>query len=136
MNHIKRFFAFNVLLFTACLSVHADTVTFESIPGGTPIDGMTIDNQFEAEFGVRFSLEGGGAPVLAQVGGPLTAFQGYNGQNDNPAPGTNVGSYFLTDTGSLSAPSQSLIIDYVTAVSAASGIVLDIDQNEASPVST
>lgn len=94
MYYITRFFALTFLLLTICLNARADTVTFEAIPGGMPVDGMTIDNQFQADFGVTFSLEGGGAPILAQVGGPLTAFQGFNGLPDTPAPGTNTGSFF------------------------------------------
>ena len=52
-------------------------VDFEHIPGlGLPVDGMAISNQFLADFGITFSFEGGGYPVLAKVGPPITAFVG------------------------------------------------------------
>jgi len=76
---------------------YATVIDFESIPGSTPSDGMSISTQFQATHGVIFSLEGGGSPVLAKVGSPLTAFLGYNLQDAQPAPGTNVGDFFLTD---------------------------------------
>ena len=131
MNHINRFVTLNILLFWACINVHADIITFESIPGGTPTEGMSISNQFQAEFGVSFSFQDGSAPVLAQVGGPATAFRGFNFQADTPAPGVDAGSFFLTDDGFINAPPSPLIISYSVAVSAASGIILDIDHNEA-----
>lgn len=37
----------------------------------------------------------------------------------------------MTDDADLDRPDQALIIDYATAVSAASGVILDIDQAEA-----
>ena len=106
---------------------HAAIIDFETIPGGTPSDGLSISTQFQASQGVTFSLEGGGSPVLAQVGAPQTAFRGFNNLADQPAPGTNVGQFFLTDDGTLSGLPQALLVDYSTSVSAASGVILDID---------
>ena len=37
--------------------------------------------------------------VLAEVGDPLTGFQGFGGVGDMPAPGQGIGSFFLTDDG-------------------------------------
>src|SRR5262245_23907604 len=110
----------------------AQIITFETIPGfGSPIDGMSIGTQFQSTFGVTFGLEGGGSPVLAMVGGPQTAFEGYNFLPDQPAPGTNVGSFFLTDDGVVAGPPTPLIVSYASPVAAASGVLLDIDGTEA-----
>ncbi len=112
------------------LAQTSNTVTFETIPGGTPTDGLPINTQFLADFGIAFSLEGGGSPVLAQVGEPRTAFQGYNLLADQPAPGTNTGSFFLTDDGGIVGPPAPIIISYANPVAAASGVLLDIDGME------
>lgn len=104
---------------------------FESIPGGVPNDGLAISTQFLGSHGVTLSLEGGGAPILAQVGLPQTAFQGYDFLPDQPAPGTNSGQFFLTDDGVVAGPPAPLLIDYATPVAAASGVLLDIDGDEA-----
>jgi hypothetical protein len=109
----------------------ADTITFETLPGGTPSDGLEINTQFEATFGVTFALENGDSPLLAQVGAPLTAFQGFNLLPDEPAPGINVGSFFLTDDDVVSGSAPALIVSYTNPVAAASGILLDIDGTEA-----
>ena len=111
-------------------SGHASTIDFETIPGGIPIDGLAITNQFKATLGVTFSMFGGGSPVLAEVGDPLTAFVGY-GSNDQPAPGVDAGSYFLIGDGKLGDPPKPLIVTFTNPVAAASGILLDIDGNEA-----
>lgn len=108
----------------------AAIIDFESIPGGSPSDGLTISTQFESTLGMRFSLANGGAPVLAQVGAPQTAFQGFDHLPDQPAPGVAAGDFFLTDDGIVSGPPSALIVDYLTPVSAASGILLDIDGSE------
>ena len=114
-----------------CCAISAQTVSFETIPGGSPSDGLAINTQFQANFGISFSLEGGGSPVLAQVGSPQTAFQGFGLLPDEPAPGTNAGMFFLTDDGSVTGPPAPLIVTYSTPVAAASGVLLDIDGNEA-----
>ncbi len=108
----------------------ATTIDFESIPNGSPSDGLVISNQFLATHGVSFSLENGSSPVLAQVGGPRTAFQGYNHLPDQPAPGTNSGQFFLTDDGIIGSPPSALLINYTTAVAAVGADILDIDGQE------
>ena len=118
------------MVFVLVHNCNAQVIDFESVPNGNPVDGMTISTQFVATLGVSFSLEGGGFPVLAEVGAPRTAFQGYNLLPDNPAPGTNVGSFFLTDDGAVSGPPAPIIIDYSEPVAAASGEILDIDGTE------
>ncbi|MDY6805043.1 MAG: PKD domain-containing protein [Cyanobacteriota bacterium] len=129
----------------------ASFITFENIPGTTPSDGLAINNQFLGSHGITFSMvkqnQRGewldkGSPVLAQVGGKATAFVGpinYDptrpGQrttHDMPAPGQNVGMFFLTDDGKLDSTTvgrpSSLLINYNNPVSAAYGELLDIDQ--------
>ena len=115
---------------TNCTAAFAEVIDFESIPGGSPSDGLTISTQFLSTHGVTFSRGDGGSPVLAQVGAPRTAFQGYNLLPDQPAPGTNVGQFFLTDDGVVSGPPSPLLIDYTTVVAAAGGVIIDIDGQE------
>lgn len=123
------------LLAAALLALLAPTaravpIDFETIPGGAPAEGLVISNQFQATLGVRFELEGGGYPVLAQVGAPMTAFGGGpTNLPDTPsaAAAPIVGSYFLTDDGTIGAPPLPLVIRYDTAVSAASGVLIDVD---------
>jgi hypothetical protein len=109
-------------------------IDFENVPSiGVPSEGDPIGTQYEASEGVSFFLEGGGLPVIAKVGSPRTAFAGppSNMGDDNPAPGTNVGSYFLTDDGVVGPIPPALIIAYSAPVSAASGVIVDIDGTEA-----
>lgn len=109
----------------------AQIVNFEYLPqGGTPTDGQSISDQYELSHGVKFSLENGGFPVIAKVGAPRTAFQGYNLLPDQPAPGVDAGTYFLTDDGVLAGPPDALIVTYTNPVFAAGGILLDIDGQE------
>jgi len=105
----------------------ATLIDFETIPGGTPSEGLVISDQFLATAGVSFALEGGGFPVLAEVGSPTTAFQ----PSDTPAAGQGTGSFFLTDTGSLGGTNPpAVIISYAISTSVASGVLLDIDFKE------
>ncbi len=119
-----------IFLGSAVSAANAQTIDFESIPGAAPVDGLSISNQFAEMSGVVFSLANGSNPVLAQVGPPRTAFQGFNLGPDQPAPGTNVGQFFLTDDGIVGPPPSTLLIDYLEPVAAASGVILDIDGTE------
>ncbi len=101
---------------------------FESVPGETAVEGLVIDTQFEAGFGVAFALEDGESPRLAEVGEPTTAFE----PNDTPDADQGIGTFFLTDDGVLQsevAP-PPLIVSYTAPVDSASGVVLDIDFSE------
>ena len=126
---------FAVLAFAA-VSVapsYAGLINFATIPGGTPFEGLAISNQFFITEGVSFSLEGGGFPVIAEVGAPVTAFRGppNNTGFDNPLPNQGIGSFFLTDDGMLdSLISPALIVTYNSPTAAASGVILDIDADE------
>lgn len=119
-----------IVMGLAAISANAQNIDFESIPGQQPADGLAISDQFADTSGVIFSLANGTDPVLAQVGPPQTAFQGFGLLPDQPAPGTDTGQFFLTDDGIVGAPPSMLIIDYLTPVAAASGVILDIDGTE------
>lgn len=107
-------------------------VGFETIPYGTLAEGMAISNQYTLSDGITFNLAGGTKPILAQVGAPGYAFTGYGGVDDTPAPGQNVGSFFLVDP---TTPIQTgvpldLLVTYSAPVQFASGGILDIDGTE------
>lgn len=103
---------------------------FETIPGETPVEGLLISTQFFDSLGISFSLENGELPRLAKVGAPATAFGGAFGP-DTPAPGQNIGSFFLTDDGVLSGlNAPPLIVSFAFPIDTASGSVLDIDFDE------
>jgi hypothetical protein len=114
-------------------------VDFETIPGGAPADGLSINTQLQVTNGVSFGLDKdldgkpdpGASPVLAQVGDPATAFQyDQGGVGDTAAPGQKLGMFFLTDDGVISGPPAPLIITYASPVDAAYGQIIDIDGQE------
>ncbi len=112
----------------------AELIDFETVPGvGTPFEGLTISDQYAATHGVTFSLLGGGAPVVAEVGPPTTAFQGppNHSGSDNPVPGQGIGQFFLTDDGqTVGIDPLPLVVDYDPPASEASGVILDMDVDE------
>jgi hypothetical protein len=112
--------------------LHAQQVIdFETLPNGSlPTDGMAISNQFLATFGVSFAFTNGNFPHIAKAGVPLSAFYSPYG-DDTLSPGQNCGNFFLTDNGTVGTPPPPLIISYSTPVSAATGVILDIDGPEA-----
>ncbi len=107
-------------------------INFESFSADVPFEGLRIDNQFFNEFGVSFSLDNGQSPVLAQIGPPATAFFSFFGQGDDtPAPGSNIGEFFLTDDGVLSGlESPPLRITSQRGLRSVEGVVLDLDLGE------
>jgi hypothetical protein len=127
---MKKSILLAVLL--ACFSAQAQqTINFENIPGDQPREGLVVFDQFKSTHGVTFRFEDGSPVILAKVGPPVFGFQGpgpngqLNGGSDTPAPGQNIGSYFLTRKGLVKPP--PLIIEYTTPVRAASGYLIDID---------
>lgn len=113
---------------------YAALIDFETVPGGAPADKLAISTQYQADFGVTFSLQGGGTPFLEKTGG---ADSGHGFWNEGPdifdteAVGYEggLGDYFLrfgTTTFS-DTPGPILIITYDTPVSAASAEIWDID---------
>jgi hypothetical protein len=68
-------FATLALALIGPVASYGAAISFETIPGvGVPTELLTISNQFLASEGV--SLEGGGFPVIAQVGCPAVALTG------------------------------------------------------------
>ncbi|WP_444893819.1 hypothetical protein ACJJIE_05355 [Microbulbifer sp. TRSA001] len=117
---------------------YGEVIDFESIPvpgadpddpGSMPVDGLEISTQFEEKYGVSFSMSDGTFPRIAEVGYPRTAFIGPNNSYDTPDAAHDVGGFFLTDNSSLGLKAD-LIIDFKDAVSASSGVLLDVDFEE------
>ncbi|MEI6299867.1 MAG: PEP-CTERM sorting domain-containing protein [Betaproteobacteria bacterium] len=111
-------------------------IDFETVPGGVAADQVAISNQYQAGFGVTFSLSTGAVPFLEQVGDTDPGRGFYNtglGVYDAAAAGfaSQLGNYFLRiGTGSLqTAPMPQLVITYTTPVAAASAQIWDIDGN-------
>ena len=110
---------------------YCQLIDFETLPDGSiPRDGMVISNQFLAKYGISFVFTDGTFPRIAKSGPPRSAFYSPYG-DDTLAPGQNCGDFFLTDDGVVGYPPPPLIINYATNVSAASGVILDIDAQEA-----
>jgi gliding motility-associated-like protein len=121
-----------MLLIIASISYSQDefTIDFEQIPNATPFEGLSIGDQFLDVYGISFALEDGSVPVLAEVGNPVTAFQSSYG-GDTPAPGENIGDYFLTDDGVFTGlESPPLLITSVNPIQKIGGEILDVDLDE------
>lgn len=107
-------------------------IDFEDLFEQELIEGAEISNQFEQEFGLTFELEGGGFPLLAEVGSPTTAFQSTWGE-DIPAPqdADFVGQFFLTDDGTLAGlDAPPVILNFSTPIDSFAGCILDMDFGE------
>lgn len=137
-----RIKAFNTILISTLLlsTTQADsqTIDFETLPSGTATtDNMSINAQYEAEYGVRFSLvspvngDKVGFPRIAKVGSPVTAFVSCQG-DDTPDSGLGTGSSFLTDDGVL-GNSSNLLVEYLSPVRESSGVILDVDARSSEP---
>lgn len=124
---LRSVFALILAAGSGCLG--QSFLDFEFIPGGLPSEGLAISNQWQASLGISFILEDNTMPTLSQVGAPRTAFNGFGGP-DLPAPGTDVGQFFLTDDGVLSNAPPALLVNYAQPASAASADILDIDFSE------
>jgi hypothetical protein len=138
MYQISRACFAGLVIATWASFAGSQTIDFETLPGGAATtDNMLIDAQYEAEFGVRFSLidrvtgAHAGFPRIAKVGSPLTAFVSCQG-DDTPDSGLGVGSSFLTDDGVL-GNSADLLVEYFSPVREASGIILDVDARSSLP---
>jgi uncharacterized repeat protein (TIGR01451 family) len=110
----------------------ANLIDFETLPDGSATaDTQVISDQY-AELGVVFSVvdreteDFVGYPRIAKVGDPGTAFTGCTG-DDTPLPGQSVGDAFLTDNASITEYAGDLLVTYLTPVSMASGVLLDVD---------
>lgn len=117
--------SYSQIVFDGCV-----TIDFESIPNETPFSGLVINDQFLDTIGLSFSLETGGFPVLASVGSPVEAFASAWG-DDTPAPGVDLGSFFLTDDGVLAGlDSPPIILEFEEPVDSFGGCILDMDLGE------
>ena len=115
----------NGQIFSGCLEID-----FEEIPNQIPAEGLTISDQYFDSHGITFTLENGESPVLAQVGGAATAFGSVYG-NDQPAPGSDVGEFFLTDDGFLFGLEMiPVIVTFANPIDSFATCVLDIDLGE------
>jgi|SRR5581483_2487326 len=112
-------------LFTGS-AARAVSINFDSVPGGVPSDGEAISTQYQASDGVTFGTADGGTPRLAEVGSPVTAFMSKFGQ-DTPAPGQNLGNFFLTAGTPLGPPPPPVLVNFVNPVASVGGDILDID---------
>ncbi len=134
---MKKLYALGLLLgfvLSFFKAANASVIDFETVPGGAPSDQHAISTQYQADYGVTFSLEGGGTPYLEQTGASDSGHGFWNAEvssYDIEASGYEggLGNYFLrfgTTTFS-NAPGPILIIDYDSPVSAASAQIWDID---------
>lgn len=139
----------SLLELTTSQSAQAELIDFENIPGA--YQGMPINNQFAA-YGVTFSTEGGGSPLLGEVGTQLPdpnnpnplekydtpgCFGFYYSGSGGPADGCDSAApayqsqlkrWFLTDDQpGVVEVFHPLLITYNSPVSAASGQIWDID---------
>jgi len=107
------------------------SIDFETFPNETPASGLVLSDQYKDAFGLSFRLEGGGFPVLAQVGGNSAEAFGSAWGNDTPAPGVDIGQFFLTDDGQLSGlTSPAIILDFEIPIDSFAGCILDMDFEE------
>jgi len=132
-------------LFTATIAP-ATLIDFETLPDGSPVsDGLLIHDQYNVDpYWVTFELIGvdpSVGPKIAQVGPPLTAFwgkkntydscSGESSKWDKPISGSNVGCFFLTDDDQCTPDfAYDLLVTYTYPVQQASGVLLDIDNDE------
>jgi len=125
-------FVFVAALVTTLLTLrtHATLLDFETLPGGgTPTEGMSISNQFQASLGIRFKNSDGSSPIIVQTGSPGFAFTSAYG-DDTPAPGEDPGSSFMLNI-STNGPTSDLIAGYSLPETDVGGVILDIDGAEA-----
>lgn len=136
--------AVSALLMLAAAPGGAATITFEDVPGyGTPYEGQDITTQYQAFFGITFSLDGAPllAPKIVEKGGYVTGgrlgfqyedgVEGLGTRWDTPAPLQGVGKYFITNKQSFfDTPIGFLRADYDNPVKQASANILDVDFGE------
>jgi len=115
-------------------TARGQVIDFETVfDGASTIEGQSIFNQYEASYGVTFkALDGStgefvGYPHIVKKGDPQAGFYGCAGA-DIPLEGQGVGDSYL---GAGRDPDGSnpydLLIEYSTPVSAASGVLIDLD---------
>ena len=119
-------FLLNAQVENGCISID-----FETFPNDVPVSGLVLSDQYQDAFGLSFRLEGGGFPVLAQVGGNVAEAFGSAWGNDTPAPGVDIGQFFLTDDGQLAGlTSPPMILEFEIPIDSFAGCILDMDFDE------
>jgi hypothetical protein len=109
-------------------------IDFETMPcGSATIERQPIFNQYENDYDVTFKMldrdtgEFVGYPYIVRKGEPQTGFYGCAGE-DTPLPGQGVGeSYLSTGSNPGGGNQYDLLIEYGYPVSAASGVLIDLD---------
>jgi hypothetical protein len=110
-----------------------DVLGFETINGAASQEGMSVSNQFELNYGMRFRRSDGGLPVIGRKGVPTVAYgvaQNNPDYNDGIRPvdprANEFGDFFLSDDGVFNTARQ-IYLDFVAPVSLVGGYVFDID---------
>lgn len=114
----------------------ASVLDFETVNGLVPMEGMSISNQFQAQFGISFRRADGGYPVIGRTGVPRASFvvvtpelDLYDTLHPDDPRANQFGDFFLTDDGVVGGTKQ-IIVDFAAPVAKASGYLLDIDNSE------
>jgi hypothetical protein len=131
-----RHFLLSAIIFTALpvSAAYTNILDFETVTGAVPFEGMAISNQYTAQFGVSFRSSAS-YPVLARKGypqggfsdgplGPDTIYDTISSADTNAAA---FGDFYLTRD---VVHNNTIIMDFVTPVSAAGGFIMDIDGAE------
>ncbi|NNE16452.1 MAG: hypothetical protein HKN51_15835, partial [Saprospiraceae bacterium] len=132
---MKLFFISSLVACALLLNAQVEngciSIDFESFPNQTPTAGLVLSDQYKDAFGLSFSLETGGFPVLADVGGAAAEAFGSAWGNDTPRPSVDIGKFFLTDDGQLSGlTSPAIILDFEVPIDSFAGCILDMDFEE------
>ncbi|MGD8451346.1 MAG: hypothetical protein PVJ57_05955 [Phycisphaerae bacterium] len=123
---------------TATVSL-AQSIDFETVFDGVgTIERQPIFNQYEASHGVTFTMRDAatgdfvGYPLIAKRGEPQVGFTGCAGA-DMPLEGQGVGDSYLATSISGGGDPYDLLVEYSTPVSAASGVLIDLDYQSSWP---
>ena len=120
---LKRFIGCLLILVSSSV-IRAAVLDFESLPGGVPLEGMVISNQFAGQFGMTFS--GSNAPVIVRRGSPQTGFNSPWGDDTlSPTNTHDCGEFYL-----LAPEITPLVVRFTSPVSTFSFYVLDLDDTE------
>ena len=123
----------SLILLLMAQAGYASVVDFEQVNSVVPFEGMTISNQFQANFGIAFRRRQGIDlfPVIGKFGPPQTGFTSSKGEDTLNLPNaSDFGDYFLTDSAASTTGGTGIILDFSGTVSKASGYIFDIDATE------
>jgi hypothetical protein len=130
---MRRFFSAAALLGGASLVSVAQgaTVDFETLPGGTPAEGVVVSDQWASE-GVTLTSNAGMTLVLVETGGDtVAAFGGPPDQSgiDAVADPAHNGSFFVSDI-PLGFAAGVVRLEFALPQQSVSAEILDIDGSE------